>query len=78
MFVAISLGVFLWVGKPVSLLLWAGLLNGLILPIGLAAMLWVARHAELVGGYRLPRSAQAVGWAVVLIMGAMAALHFRA
>lgn len=75
-FVGISLGVFLWVGKPVSLLLWAGLLNGLILPIGLAAMLLVARRPDLMGGYRLPFLAQVIGWAVVLVMGIMAVLHF--
>ena len=38
-FIVFSTGVFLAVGRPVSLLLLVGALNGLILPIGLGAML---------------------------------------
>lgn len=76
LFVGVCLLVFLWVGKPVQLLLWAGLLNGLVLPIGLAAMLLAARHPALMQGYRLPVWAQIGGWAVVGIMGTMAALAF--
>ena len=38
-FIVFSTGVFLVVGRPVSILLLVGALNGLILPIGLGAML---------------------------------------
>lgn len=68
-FIATSLGVFLVVGKPVKTLLLAGALNGLILPVGLAAMLLAAQKPGLLGVYRLPRGWQVVGWIVVLAMG---------
>jgi Mn2+/Fe2+ NRAMP family transporter len=71
-FVLISLTVFLLVGKPVQLLVWAGLANGLVLPIALAAVLWVARTPEHLRGYRLPWQWQCAGWAVVALMGGMA------
>lgn len=75
-FVALSLSVFLTVGKPVQLLLWAGLLNGLVLPIALAAMLLAARRTDLTQGYRLPLLWQVAGWAVVAVMGWMAVQSF--
>lgn len=70
-FVAVSLAVFLTVGKPVKLLLWAGWLNGLVLPLALAAMLLAARRTDLTQGYRLPLLWQLAGWAVVAVMGWM-------
>lgn len=75
-FVLISLLVFLLVGKPVQLLVWAGLANGLVLPLALAAMLWVARTPERLQGYRLPWVWQCAGWAVVALMGGMAVASF--
>ena len=57
-------------------LLLAGLLNGLILPVALAAMLLAARRMDLTGGYRLPLTGQTAGWAVVAVMGWMAAMAF--
>ena len=76
LFVATSLAVFLTVGKPVKTLLLAGLLNGLILPVALAAMLLAARRMDITGGYRLPLVWQTAGWAVVAVMGWMAAMAF--
>jgi len=71
-FIAFSVAVFLIVGKPVKTLIAAGAVNGLILPVALAAMLVAARRTELVGGYRLPMGWQIAGWAVVSVMGGMA------
>ncbi len=71
-FIAFSVAVFLTVGKPVKTLIAAGAVNGLILPVALAAMLVAARRTELVGGYRLPLGWQIAGWAVVAVMGGMA------
>lgn len=71
-FVAVSVAVFLMVGKPVKMLIAAGAVNGLILPVALAAMLVAARRAEWVGGYRLPLGWQTAGWSVVVVMGVMA------
>lgn len=70
-FVALSALVFVVVGKPVQLLVWAGMVNGLILPIGLAAMLIAAQNPGLTGGYHLPIGWKISGWAVVAIMGIM-------
>jgi len=40
---------------PQTLLVFAGAFNGMILPIGFAALLWVAwRRRDLLGGYRYP------------------------
>lgn len=66
-FVVLSTAVFLAVGKPVKLLVLAGALNGLILPVGLAAMLVASRR----GAHPLPRTLEALAWLVALAMGAM-------
>ena len=50
-----------------KLLVLAGALNGLILPVGLAAMLVASRR----GAHPLPRTLEAIAWLVALAMGAM-------
>lgn len=70
-FVAASLGLFLWLGRPVRLLVLAGALNGLVLPVTLLVTLLAARRASLLDGYRHPRWLAASGWAALL--GATAA-----
>ena len=58
---------------PVPLLIFAGAFNGLILPIGIAVILWVAvRRPDLLGGYRYPRGLAALGvagWLVTIYLG---------
>jgi Mn2+/Fe2+ NRAMP family transporter len=66
-FVVLSTAVFLAVGKPVKVLVLAGALNGLILPLGLAAMLVASRRSAL----PLPRTLEVLAWLVTLAMGAM-------
>ncbi|HRI59650.1 MAG TPA: divalent metal cation transporter [Saprospiraceae bacterium] len=73
-FILFSILVFLIVGKPVKTLILAGALNGLILPLALAAMLVAARRMDITGGYRLPLGWQMAGWLVVAVMGIMAVL----
>jgi len=73
-FIAVSTVVFLAAGAaPVPLLVFAGAFNGLILPIGMAVMLWVAfRRADLMGGYRYPRWLGVIGiaaWLLTLFLG---------
>ncbi|WP_028933608.1 NRAMP family divalent metal transporter [Pseudonocardia spinosispora] len=48
--------VFVAAGQtPQSMLVFAGAINGLVLPVGLAIILWVAlRRRELIAGYRYP------------------------
>ncbi len=67
-FILFSLTVFLIVGQPVKLLVWAGTVNGFILPIGLSIVLIAARRSDILGEYRHPFWLKAAGWGVVLIM----------
>lgn len=55
-FIAVSTIVYVSVGQtPVTLLVLAGALNGLILPVGLGIIVWVAlRRRDLLHGYRYP------------------------
>ncbi|NMO89879.1 divalent metal cation transporter [Actinomycetospora sp. TBRC 11914] len=68
-FITICTIVFLAVGQaPSALLVFAGAFNGLILPVGLALLLWIAwRRRDLLGGTRQP---------VVLLLLGVAALAF--
>ncbi|WP_028660678.1 NRAMP family divalent metal transporter [Nocardioides insulae] len=74
-FIAISTAVFLALGQaPVTLLVLAGALNGLILPVGLGILMWVAlfRAHDLLGGYRFPRWLLVIGvaaWLLTLYLG---------
>ncbi|MDT0182839.1 divalent metal cation transporter [Microbacterium sp. ARD31] len=74
-FIVVCAGLFLVLGKaPVTLLVLAGALNGLILPVGLAVILWVAarRTHDLLDGYRYPRWLLAVGiavWVLTVYLG---------
>ncbi len=70
-FIIISTVVFVVVGKPRQLLLLAGMVNGLILPLALAVLLVACTKARLMKGYRHPLWMQAAGWMVVLVMGWM-------
>jgi Mn2+/Fe2+ NRAMP family transporter len=70
-FVGISLAIYLFVGRPVRLLILAGALNGLILPVTLGVVLLACRRRDLLGDYRHPVLLQAVGWiAWVVSLGA--------
>jgi Mn2+/Fe2+ NRAMP family transporter len=67
-FIVVSTLIFMTVGRPVTVLLWAGTINGFILPIGLALVLLASRKSELLKEYVHPLWLQIAGWAVVLIM----------
>lgn len=73
-FIAVSTIIFLAIGRPVTVLLWAGTINGFILPVGLAIVLLASRRASVVGEYRHPIWLQAAGWLVVLVMAAFSIL----
>jgi len=68
-FIVCSTLIFIATGRPVHLLVVAGALNGLILPIALAVVLLAATRKRLAGSYRHPVWMQAAGWMVVLVMG---------
>lgn len=73
-FIVVSAAAYLLLGTtPVTLLVFAGAFNGLILPIGFTIVLWVAwRRRDLLGGYRYPRWLLVVGvlaWLLTLYLG---------
>lgn len=73
-FIVFSAGVYLALGQaPVTLLVLAGALNGLILPVGFAVILWVAaRRLDLLAGYLYPKWLLVVGvlaWLLTLYLG---------
>ncbi len=53
-FIATSTVIFVWVGRPVALLILAGALNGLVLPISLAILLIAAHCTTIVHDYKHP------------------------
>jgi Mn2+/Fe2+ NRAMP family transporter len=61
--IALATVVFIAVGQtPQSMLVFAGAINGLVLPIGLGIILWVAlRRRDLIGRYRYPPVLLAIG-----------------
>jgi len=62
-FIVVTTAVFLLAGTtPVKLLIFAGAFNGLILPLGLGLLLWVAAfRRDLLGGYAYPRWLVGIG-----------------
>ena len=69
-FIVISTAVFLGVGRPVTILVAVGALNGLILPVGLGTMLIAAARTRAAGG-RHPALLAAAGWVVALTMAGL-------
>jgi Mn2+/Fe2+ NRAMP family transporter len=67
-FMVVSTVIFLGIGNPVRLLVFAGTVNGFILPIGLGLILLASRKASILGDYKHPLWLQMAGWAVVAIM----------
>ena len=63
-FIVITTVVFLSIGTaPVTLLVFAGAFNGLLLPVGLGVVLWVAlRRTDLLRGYVYPRWLLGIGF----------------
>lgn len=70
-FIVISTTVFVLVGKPVKILLLAGSLNGLILPIALGVMLIAVYKKSIVGDYKHPLWMTIFGGLIVVTMAYM-------
>lgn len=73
-FIAVSTLVFGLIGQaPATLLIMAGAVNGLILPVGFAVIIWVAwRRRDLLGGYVYPKWLLIIGvlaWLLTLFLG---------
>jgi Mn2+/Fe2+ NRAMP family transporter len=67
-FIFVSTTTFLFVGKPVKVLIFVGTLNGFVLPIALAILLLASRKSRIMGAYKHPYFLQIMGWIVVLVM----------
>ncbi|MEO5889992.1 MAG: NRAMP family divalent metal transporter [Ferruginibacter sp.] len=67
-FIFFSTAIFLWLGQPVKVLIFAGGLNGLILPVALSLILTSALRKNITGNYKHPYWMQAAGWLVVIVM----------
>jgi Mn2+/Fe2+ NRAMP family transporter len=73
-FIAVAVIVFLILDQaPTTLLILAGALNGLILPVGFGVLMFVAyRRKDLLRGYRYPRWLLVIGtaaWLLTLYLG---------
>jgi len=66
-FIVISTAVLITVGQPVTLLIFAGSVNGLILPLALLSILLAAHKKEVVGDYKHPIWLTIIGYVVVAI-----------
>lgn len=76
-FIGVSLACYLVLGRPVRLLVLAGGLNGLILPLTLGVVLVAARRRELMGAYRHPATLLAAGWLAWLVSVVAGALALK-
>ena len=73
-FIIVSTLIFCLLGNPVGLLILAGAVNGLILPIALAVILIAASKKKIIGSYHHPFWMQLAGWIVVLLMSGMGSI----
>ncbi|OOG17788.1 hypothetical protein BWD42_10775 [Sphingobacterium sp. CZ-UAM] len=70
-FIFISTLIFVFVGKPVHLLIIAGAVNGIILPVSLTVMLIAAYKPAIVGVYKQPILLTLAGATIVVLMAFM-------
>ena len=66
-FIVVSTLILIFLGKPVKLLVLAGSLNGLILPITLAITLIASKKEGIVGKYKHSNILFLLGWVVVVV-----------
>ena len=73
LFIIFSASIFLITGQPVKVLIMAGAVNGLILPVALALILLAANKRSITGNYKHPAWLSIPGWLVVFAMSYMGA-----
>ncbi|WP_181313053.1 NRAMP family divalent metal transporter [Nocardioides campestrisoli] len=68
-FIVVSVALFLIIGAaPAQLLVFAGAFNGILLPVGIGVMMWVAwRRRDLLHGYHYPKWLAGIGTAAWLV-----------
>lgn len=76
-FICVSTAIFATMGNPVKLLILAGSLNGLILPVSLGVVLLAAYNKKIIGeGYHHPMVLTVLGWIMVAFTAWMGAKSF--
>lgn len=70
-FIVLSTSLFAFIGNPVQVMVKAGALNGLILPLSLGIILIAAQKNKLLGNYRHPLVLTITGLIVVVVMAWM-------
>lgn len=68
-FIVFSTMIVAFIGKPANLLILAGALNGLILPITIGVILVASRRKDIVGEYKHPTWLLLFGMLIVVIAG---------
>lgn len=76
-FVLLAAALHLLLGRPVRLLIVAGALNGLVLPLTLGVVLLAARRRDLMGAYRHPMMLQIAGWLAWVVSVAASGLALK-
>jgi Mn2+/Fe2+ NRAMP family transporter len=78
--IALATIAFILIGQtPQAMLVFAGAINGLVLPVGLGILLWGAlRRRDLLGGYRYPKVLLGIGVAAWLFTAYAAILSISA
>ena len=71
-FIAVSTVIMVVLGGAKRLVILAGAINGIILPLSLACMLLGCNKKEIVGEYKHPKWLAILGWIVVAILGYLA------
>ena len=77
LFIIASTIIFVSIGNPVKLLVFAGAANGIILPVALAVILLAATRSSIMKGYKHPVWMQVAGWLVVIAMSYMSILTIQ-
>ncbi len=77
LFIILSTIIFVAAGNPIKLLLLAGAVNGLILPVALAVILIAANKTTIVQQYKHPILLLVAGWLVVAAMTWMGAVTIQ-
>ncbi len=76
-FIIASTTILTIVGRPVVLLILAGSLNGLILPLSLGSVLLAAYNKKVVGEYLHPKWMTILGWVIVVFTAWMGFNSFK-
>ena len=76
-FILASTIIFILKGNPVILLIAAGAINGLILPVALAVILIAANKQKIIGSYQHPLWMKIAGWIVVAAMSWMGLITIK-